>query len=290
MASGERLSFGVPKNYGTSEVIVVDGFGQPPGDRVTHDIPPALIDAFPGVVADAPISTAETLEPDTTLQLSFSEQAEKVRTALETSSRPVNVVAYSQGGIAVAEVLATEKFDNVESVMFIGTPISTEGERRRIERLAAHESGESFGYVYDQVSFEMADKALQGVVRFQPKGSPRSRYVGITEEYMDSFPTTTQHFSNLHGVANSYRTTLVSAGAEDVTDCTPETARQIGKVLDMPFTDDFRNLDWAEPRQGFVIPNANHRLGSKNRRETLPRIFGLRNEMAYRALAVTMTS
>jgi len=284
MALQERLSFWVPENYDQSRVIVVDGFGQAPGDRVTHDIPKGLTASFPGINVDTPIATADAISDDTTLQLPFDEQAQKIKDTMTESDMPTHIYAYSQGGIAVADVLGSgEDFDNVETVTFVGTPLDTEREQERIARLQVSDMGGTFEYVETQLPQRLASIALQGVVRFQPKvGSPR--YVGITDEYLASFPSADQHFRNLGQVSQRYHTTLVSAGAEEVTDCSPINATTVGKSIDMPFTHDPRDLDWSCQRQGFVIDGANHRLGEHHRLVTVPRIFRLRTRLAERAL------
>lgn len=283
MALNERLSFWVPESYDQSRVIVVDGFGQAEGDRVTHDIPDSFQASFPGINVDAPIPMAETLSEDTTLQLSFDEQAKRVKAAIEASDQPAHLYAFSQGGMATAEVLASEDFENVETVTFVGTPLDAEYEQERIARLEASDMGGMFEYVAAQLPARMGDAALQGVVRFAPrKGDPR--YVGITDGYMASFPSTGRHLKNLAAVAETYHTTLVSAGAEEMTDCTPVNARTFGRTVDMPFTSNPRELDWQHQRQGFVIEGANHRLGEHHRAVTIPRIYRLRTHLADRAL------
>jgi hypothetical protein len=286
MASPDRLLFARPEKDELEErFLVLDGFGQPEGDPATHQVALSLEQAFPFVQVDAPIAAAETISDDTTVQLSFEHQAEKLRKALDVSEVPTHIYAYSQAGITAAAVLSGgSRRENIKSITFVGTPLDAEREQERVSRYAAPEMGGMFEYVYDQLPAHLALASLQSVVCFKPKkGDPR--YVAITDEYMNSFPSTAQHISNLSDVAQSYpTTTLISAGAENMTDCTPINARTVGEVLDIPFADDYFDLDWRHQRQGIVIEGANHRLGEYNRTVTIPRIFRLRTHLAENAL------
>jgi hypothetical protein len=282
MASKERLIFSRSKNSEMPHILIVDGFGQPAGDPVTHEVATSLRTAFPDTRVLSPLSAAETLSDDTTVQLPFDTQTENIRKAIP-SNAPTHIYAYSQGGIAVADLLARTSFPQVESVTFVGTPLDTEREQERVTRLVASEMGGGFEYVEAQLPAHIARSGLEGVVRFQPRHGD-SAYVGLTVDYLRSFPSKRTNFSNLGHVASKYATTLISLGDEKVTDCTPKNARAFGEAIKMPFADQIQKLDWRRPRQGIVIERAPHRLGSAHRTETIPRILRLRTRLGAGAL------
>lgn len=283
MASIERLTFLRPEESERPRILIVDGFGQRANDPVTHEVAAALAEAFPQAEVPRPLATAETVGEDTTVQLSFADQTEKVYAELDGLKSPTYVYGYSQGGVAVASALAHKNFPHIKSVTFVGTPINTEREQERITRLNTADMGGVFEYVATQMTGRLARKALAGAVSFHPRqGNPR--YVGLTEEYLNSFPSKSTHISNLGHVANTYPTTIVSLGGEEVTDCTPENARTLGKSIKMPITDRIEALDWELPRQGVVIKGAPHRLGKEHRTVTIPRIMRLRTRLGADAL------
>jgi hypothetical protein len=77
-----------------------------------------------------------------------------------------------------------------------------------------------------------------------------------------------------------YPTTLVSLGAERVTDCTPDNARAFAADADITFARGLDDLDPIHPRQAVVIDGAPHRLGREHRTVTVPRLYRLRTTLA----------
>jgi pimeloyl-ACP methyl ester carboxylesterase len=265
-----------------ARIILIQGFGQLPDCRVTEEMAASLREAFPHAEVPDPIATAEMLGDDITLQLPFDQQSYLLLDLLLSDQRETHVCAYSQGGFAVAELLSRRRYPHVASVMLIGTPLTASRERSRIERLIVSDMGGMFEYVHNEMPVGVS---LSGVVCFKPTNS-RPTYVGISERYARSFPSDAVHYRNLRTVMDRYRTTVVSLGAEAVTDCTPVNARRLfEETWGMPFADSMDDLDPIHRSQGIVIEGAPHRLGQQHRQATLPRLYSLRTELAEFAFA-----
>lgn len=252
-------------------IVLIDGFGQPAGSKVTHDVASALTDAYPQAEVLPPIATAVTLSDDTTLQNSFDDQAMDLCEVLALDDRETYIYAHSQASFPVAAVLGAGRYPHVAGVMFVGIPLLASREAARIEALDISDMGGVFGYVNDQLPDEVN---LAGVVRCKrDDGEPL--YVGISEEYASSFPSNHLYYRNLNAVASVYPTLLVSLGEEIVTDCVPIRAAKFANRFEMPFANSFDELIPGVRHQAVVIPGAPHRLGKMHRTRTVPRLFEL---------------
>jgi hypothetical protein len=152
-----------------AKIVIIDGFGQRENDHVTGQVAAALRDAFPHAEVPDPIATAWTIAQDTTLQLSFSRQAKRLRTALRWDGREVHVYAYSQGAFPAAMVLASQRFAHVASVTLVGAPLRASREQKRIDALDISGMGEVFAYVADQLP-DTLPASLVAVVRYEKRG------------------------------------------------------------------------------------------------------------------------
>lgn len=257
----------------TARFVIIEGFGQPPADRVTWQVASALREAFPHAEVLDPIATADTLGDDTTLQLPFRQQEERLEAALAPDTVETHLYVYSQGVFPAAALLAKRRFPHVASVTLVGVPLRASFERKRILSLDVSGMGNVYEHVCDQLP---SGVSLAGVVRFQPRGVPDPHYVGVSVAYRDTFPWDRRHWRNLAAVAGSYPTTLVVLGAEDTTDCYPDNARRIAPHLGIPVAAGMDELDPTHLSQGIVLPGAAHRMGSYHRTVTIPRLYRLR--------------